>query len=238
MIQFSKIDFQYPTRPEVQVLKGLNLIVKPGQMVALVGQSGCGKSTCIQLLQRLYDPLSGDVTLDRRDISSVSLVRLRSQLGVVGQEPVLFDRTIAENIAYGDNYRQVSMEEIIEAAKKSNIHSFVSSLPLVSQPRNFTARHLHERNRINSSISYAQGYETRLGTKGTQLSGGQKQRIAIARALVRNPRVLLLDEATSALDTQSEKVRTVIPILVSRATHRATRYRASGRIREKRVRTR
>lgn len=135
MIQFSKVEFQYPTRPEVQVLKGLNLIVKPGQMVALVGQSGCGKSTCIQLLQRLYDPLSGNVTLDRRDISSVSLATLRSQLGVVGQEPVLFDRTIAENIAYGDNYRQVPMDEIIEAAKRSNIHSFVSSLPLVSRRR-------------------------------------------------------------------------------------------------------
>ncbi|KAG7198448.1 hypothetical protein KM043_005833 [Ampulex compressa] len=180
LIQFSKVEFQYPTRPESQILRGLNLIVKPGQMVALVGQSGCGKSTCIQLLQRLYDPLAGNVTLDRRDISSVALHRLRSQFGVVGQEPVLFDRTIAENIAYGDNSRQVNMEEVMEAAKKSNIHSFVSSLPL--------------------------GYDTRLGAKGTQLSGGQKQRIAIARALVRNPRVLLLDEATSALDTHSEKV--------------------------------
>ncbi|KAK2584732.1 hypothetical protein KPH14_007064 [Odynerus spinipes] len=180
LIQFSKVEFHYPTRPEMQILRGLNLIVKPGQMVALVGQSGCGKSTCIQLLQRLYDPLSGTITLDRRDISSVSLAALRSQLGVVGQEPVLFDRTIAENIAYGDNSRRVPMDEIIEASKKSNIHSFVSSLPL--------------------------GYDTRLGSKGTQLSGGQKQRIAIARALVRNPRVLLLDEATSALDTQSEKV--------------------------------
>ncbi|XP_017766394.1 PREDICTED: multidrug resistance protein homolog 49 isoform X1 [Eufriesea mexicana] len=180
LIQFSKVEFHYPTRPEMHILQGLNLIVKPGQMVALVGQSGCGKSTCIQLLQRLYDPISGSVTMDRRDISSVSLRNLRSQLGVVGQEPVLFDRTIAENIAYGDNFRSVAMEEIIEAAKKSNIHSFVSSLPL--------------------------GYDTRLGSKGTQLSGGQKQRIAIARALVRNPRILLLDEATSALDTQSEKV--------------------------------
>ncbi|PBC34312.1 Multidrug resistance protein [Apis cerana cerana] len=180
LIQFSKVEFHYPTRPEMQILQGLNLIVKPGQMVALVGQSGCGKSTCIQLLQRLYDPISGTVTMDRRDIASVSLRNLRSQLGVVGQEPVLFDRTIAENIAYGDNFRLVPMDEIIEAAKKSNIHSFVSSLPL--------------------------GYDTRLGSKGTQLSGGQKQRIAIARALVRNPRVLLLDEATSALDTQSEKV--------------------------------
>ncbi|XP_071641827.1 multidrug resistance protein homolog 49 isoform X1 [Temnothorax longispinosus] len=180
LIQYSKLNFHYPTRPEMPVLNGLNLIVKPGQMVALVGQSGCGKSTCIQLLQRLYDPLSGTVTLDRRDIASVSLGRLRSQLGVVGQEPVLFDRTIAENIAYGDNSRQAAMNEIIEAAKMSNIHTFVSSLPL--------------------------GYDTRLGSKGTQLSGGQKQRIAIARALLRNPRVLLLDEATSALDTQSEKV--------------------------------
>lgn len=116
----------------MQILRGLNLIVKPGQMVALVGQSGCGKSTCIQLLQRLYDPLTGTITMDRRDISSVSLPILRRQLGVVGQEPVLFDRTISENIAYGANDRYVPMEEIIEAAKKSNIHSFVSSLPLVS----------------------------------------------------------------------------------------------------------
>ena len=239
----------------MQILQGLNLIVKPGQMVALVGQSGCGKSTCIQLLQRLYDPISGTVTMDRRDISSVSLRNLRSQLGVVGQEPVLFDRTIAENIAYGDNFRLVPMDEIIEAAKKSNIHSFVSSLPLVSRDNSFiivpsspssfffsSNEKLHlitfitfPRMQFIILNSYSrignckvesyikpshphefiprlfhpllQGYDTRLGSKGTQLSGGQKQRIAIARALVRNPRVLLLDEATSALDTQSEKVR-------------------------------
>lgn len=140
LIQFSKVEFHYPTRPEMQILQGLNLIVKPGQMVALVGQSGCGKSTCIQLLQRLYDPISGTVTMDRRDISSVSLRNLRSQLGVVGQEPVLFDRTIAENIAYGDNFRLVPMDEIIEAAKKSNIHSFVSSLPLVSRDNSLLSR--------------------------------------------------------------------------------------------------
>lgn len=126
------MEFHYPTRPEVQVLQGLNLIVKPGQMVALVGQSGCGKSTCIQLLQRLYDPLSGTVTMDRRDISSVSLSSLRYQLGVVGQEPVLFDRTIAENIAYGANDRDISMDEIIEASKNANMHNFICSLPLVS----------------------------------------------------------------------------------------------------------
>ncbi|XP_069680452.1 multidrug resistance protein homolog 49 isoform X2 [Periplaneta americana] len=179
-IDYSKVKFQYPTRPEIPILKGLNLQIKTGQTVALVGPSGCGKSTCIQLLQRFYEPASGTVSMDGKDISSMPLQSLRAQLGIVSQEPVLFDRTIAENIAYGDNSRSVPMDEIIEAAKKSNIHSFIQSLPL--------------------------GYETGLGSKGTQLSGGQKQRIAIARALVRNPRVLLLDEATSALDTHSEKV--------------------------------
>lgn len=179
-IAYDKVHFFYPTRPEVTVLRGLVLDIKPGTTVAFVGPSGCGKSTVIQLLQRLYDPVSGTVSMDKKDASSLPLEGLRSQLGIVSQEPVLFDRTIAENIAYGDNSREVSMEEIISAAKKSNIHNFVSALPL--------------------------GYETRLGAKGTQLSGGQKQRIAIARALVRNPKVLLLDEATSALDNQSEKV--------------------------------
>ncbi|XP_066999280.2 multidrug resistance protein homolog 49 isoform X2 [Anabrus simplex] len=179
-IQYSKLEFFYPTRPEVTVLRGLDLLVRPGQTVALVGPSGCGKSTCIQLLQRLYDPVAGNVSVDNHDVCTLPLETLRSQLGIVSQEPVLFDRTIAENIAYGDNSRTVPMDEIIAAAKKSNIHSFIAALP--------------------------QGYETRLGSKGTQLSGGQKQRIAIARALVRNPRILLLDEATSALDNQSEKV--------------------------------
>ncbi|XP_047122153.1 ATP-dependent translocase ABCB1-like [Schistocerca piceifrons] len=179
-VQYSNVQFAYPTRVGSLVLRGLDLEIRPGQTVALVGPSGCGKSTTVQLLERFYDPTAGVVSVDGRNVSKVKMANLRDQMGIVSQEPVLFDRTIAENIAYGDNERHVPMAEIIEAAKKSNIHNFISSLP--------------------------QGYETRMGEKGTQLSGGQKQRVAIARALVRNPRILLLDEATSALDAESEKV--------------------------------
>ncbi|KAK9877123.1 hypothetical protein WA026_016869 [Henosepilachna vigintioctopunctata] len=179
-INYSQLYFSYPTRPAVPVLRGLDLTVLQGKTVALVGSSGCGKSTLIQLIERFYDPISGSVEIDREDVRDMKLSSLRSNMGIVSQEPNLFDRTIGENIAYGDNSRNVTAEEIIEAAKKANIHNFISSLPL--------------------------GYDTRLGEKGTQLSGGQKQRVAIARALVRNPKVLLLDEATSALDTESEKV--------------------------------
>ncbi|XP_043207373.1 ATP-dependent translocase ABCB1-like isoform X2 [Amphibalanus amphitrite] len=180
-ISLDGVQFRYPSRPAVTVLRGLNLKVQPGQTVALVGASGCGKSTCVQLLQRLYDPERGDVSVDGQSVSSLHLGWLRSQIGIVSQEPILFDKTIAENIAYGDNSREVPMTEIIEAARDANIHSFITSLPA--------------------------GYDTRLGSSSsTQLSGGQKQRVAIARALVRRPAILLLDEATSALDTQSEQV--------------------------------
>lgn len=179
-VNYNSIEFAYPTRPNTLVLQGLNIEVKPGQTVALVGQSGCGKSTTIQLLERFYDCDSGNVTIGDTDIKSVTLNDVRGELGMVSQEPVLFDKTIGENIAYGDNAREIGKEEIIEAAKQANIHNFIVSLPL--------------------------GYDTRLGDKGAQLSGGQKQRIAIARALIRNPKILLLDEATSALDAESEKV--------------------------------
>ncbi|NXC04269.1 MDR1 protein, partial [Orthonyx spaldingii] len=179
-IEFRNIHFVYPTRPEVQVLQGLNVKVNKGQTLALVGSSGCGKSTSIQLLERFYDPVEGQVLADGFDTRSLHLQWLRSRLGLVSQEPILFDCSIAENIAYGDNGRVVSQEEIEEAAKAANIHTFIEKLP--------------------------EKYNTRVGEKGTQLSGGQKQRIAIARALVRNPAVLLLDEATSALDTESEKI--------------------------------
>uniref|UniRef100_A0A1A9V7P2 ABC-type xenobiotic transporter n=1 Tax=Glossina austeni TaxID=7395 RepID=A0A1A9V7P2_GLOAU len=179
-VAFETVRFSYPTRPEILVLRDLTLSVAKGERIALVGQSGCGKSTCIQLLQRFYDVDAGSITIDDKDLRSLSLQNIRRQMGIVSQEPILFDRTISENIAYGDNNRLVSQAEIIEAAKKANIHDFIVSLPL--------------------------GYENRIGEKGTQMSGGQKQRIAIARALIRNPRVLLLDEATSALDAESESL--------------------------------
>ncbi|KAL5007363.1 hypothetical protein ScPMuIL_016169 [Solemya velum] len=179
-LTFKDVKFRYPTRPEVQVLKGLNISVKPGETLALVGTSGCGKSTTVQLIERFYDTEEGHVMMGTEDVKDLNLQWLRSQIGLVSQEPILFGTSIAENIAYGDNTRTVPIDEIVAAARKANIHSFIQSLPL--------------------------GYETDCGDKGTQLSGGQKQRVAIARALVRNPKILLLDEATSALDTESEKV--------------------------------
>nr|XP_051708696.1 ATP-dependent translocase ABCB1 isoform X4 [Oryctolagus cuniculus] len=177
---FKDVVFNYPTRPDIPVLQGLNLQVKKGQTLALVGPSGCGKSTVVQLIERFYDPLAGTVLLDGKEVNQLNVQWLRAHLGIVSQEPILFDCSIAENIAYGDNSRVVSQDEIIKAAKEANIHAFIDSLP--------------------------DKYNTRVGDKGTQLSGGQKQRIAIARALVRQPHILLLDEATSALDTESEKV--------------------------------
>jgi len=146
--------------------------------MALVGKSGCGKSTCIQLLQRFYDPCKGVVELDGHPVSDYNIEWLRAQFGVVSQEPVLFAATIADNIRYG--HRDVSDLDIQRAAMAANAHHFISQLPLK--------------------------YETMVGERGTQLSGGQKQRIAIARALVGNPKILLLDEATSSLDSESECV--------------------------------
>uniref|UniRef100_A0A8C5JLP1 ATP binding cassette subfamily B member 4 n=1 Tax=Junco hyemalis TaxID=40217 RepID=A0A8C5JLP1_JUNHY len=179
-ITIKDVAFNYPNRPEVKILQGLNLKVEKGQTLALVGSSGCGKSTVVQLLERFYDPLDGEMLFDGKTAKALNIKWLRAQIGIVSQEPILFDFTIAENIAYGDNSRQVTFEEIVSAAKQANIHSFIDSLP--------------------------DKYNTRVGDKGTQLSGGQKQRIAIARALVRRPQILLLDEATSALDTESEKI--------------------------------
>ncbi|CAJ0964426.1 unnamed protein product [Ranitomeya imitator] len=177
-IQFRNVKFTYPSRPDIQVLKGLNLTVPSGQTVALVGSSGCGKSTTVQLIQRFYDPDEGTITIDGQDIRTLNIRHLREVIGVVSQEPVLFDTTIADNIRYGRE--DVTMEEIVQATKEANAYNFITKLP--------------------------DKFETLVGERGTQLSGGQKQRIAIARALVRNPKILLLDEATSALDTESESV--------------------------------
>lgn len=131
-VGYREIKFNYPTRPDTTILDSLNLYIPHGKTVALVGPSGCGKSTAIQLLQRFYDPDSGKVTIDDINLKNIKIASLRSRLGIVSQEPNLFDRTIEENIAYGDNQRLVNSPEIIEAAKNANIHSFVSSLPLVS----------------------------------------------------------------------------------------------------------
>uniref|UniRef100_A0A8C1Z4M4 ATP-binding cassette, sub-family B (MDR/TAP), member 11a n=1 Tax=Cyprinus carpio TaxID=7962 RepID=A0A8C1Z4M4_CYPCA len=179
-IEFKGCRFTYPSRPDIQVLRGLEVSVHPGQTLAFVGSSGCGKSTSVQLLERFYDPDEGQVLIDGRPSVSISVPFLRSQIGIVSQEPVLFDCSIAENIQYGDNSRTVSMKEIIATTLKAYLHDFVMTLP--------------------------DKYETQVGAQGSQLSRGQKQRIAIARAIVRNPKILLLDEATSALDTESEKV--------------------------------
>lgn len=130
-VNYDRVSFAYPNRPNSKVLKGLDLNIKQGKTIALVGASGCGKSTLIQLLQRFYDPNDGRVALDETNIKDITLKALRSNFGIVSQEPVLFDKTIAENIAYGDNAREVSRHEIIEAAKSANIHNFISSLPQV-----------------------------------------------------------------------------------------------------------
>ncbi|XP_057691285.1 LOW QUALITY PROTEIN: ATP-dependent translocase ABCB1-like [Corythoichthys intestinalis] len=179
-VHMDGVKFNYPSRPNVPILQGLNLKVSKGETLALIGSSGCGKSTAIQLLERFYDASQGNVMLDSVNVKELNIHWLRSQIGIVSQEPVLFDCSIAENIAYGDNSRTVTIEEIQAAAKAANIHSFIEALP--------------------------KKFDTKAGDRGTHLSGGQKQRIAIARAILCNPTLLLLDEATSALDTESEMV--------------------------------
>ncbi|KAG1732478.1 P-loop containing nucleoside triphosphate hydrolase protein [Suillus lakei] len=181
-IQLENVHFSYPTRPGFRVLRGLSLTIEPGTYVALVGSSGCGKSTVIQLLERFYDPLSGRILLDGELIDEFNVQAYRQQISLVSQEPTLYAGTIHFNILLGAarSESEVTQEEIEAACRDANILDFIQSLP--------------------------DGFNTEVGGKGSQLSGGQKQRIAIARALLRNPKVLLLDEATSALDSNSEKV--------------------------------
>jgi ATP-binding cassette subfamily B (MDR/TAP) protein 1 len=178
-IDFNNVSFKYPSRPDVQIFSDFTLHIPSQKTIALVGESGSGKSTIIALLERFYDPDSGNISLDGVEIRSLKVSWLRDQMGLVGQEPVLFNDTIRANITYG-KHSEVTEEEITAVAKAANAHEFVSSLP--------------------------QGYDTVVGEKGVQLSGGQKQRVAIARAILKDPKILLLDEATSALDAESERV--------------------------------
>ncbi|XP_055939948.1 ATP-dependent translocase ABCB1-like [Argiope bruennichi] len=177
-IKFHDVNFSYPTRKTVQVLKNFSLLIREGQTVALCGPSGSGKSTIVNLILRFYDPVGGYVTLGDYNLKTLNVSWLRSKIGIVSQEPVLFSGSIAKNIKYGNE--NITFPDIVAAAKMANAHDFISKLP--------------------------QGYDTLVGERGAQLSGGQKQRIAIARALVRDPRILLLDEATSALDAESEAI--------------------------------
>ncbi len=175
-VEWQHVDFAYPSRKDVPVLRNFNLKLAPGEVVALVGPSGAGKSTIASLLYRLYDPVKGHIALDGRPLPTLDPQWLRRQIGVVEQEPLLFSTTIAENILYGRP--EATQAEVEEAAKLANAYSFVNAFP--------------------------EGFKTLVGERGIQLSGGQKQRVAIARAILKNPRLLILDEATSALDAESE----------------------------------
>jgi ATP-binding cassette subfamily B (MDR/TAP) protein 9 len=182
-IEFKNVAFSYPTRSHVQTLKGVSMTIPAGSVAALVGPSGQGKSTCLALLQRWYCQSAGDITLDHVAVRRYEHHAYHRIVSCVNQEPLLFARTVRENILFGIiNPGEAVSEElekrVVEAAKLACAHKFITAMP--------------------------EGYNTQVGMRGVQLSGGQKQRIAIARALVRNPKVLLLDEATSALDSESE----------------------------------
>ncbi|KAJ1349957.1 hypothetical protein KIN20_005641 [Parelaphostrongylus tenuis] len=176
-IQFENVHFHYPTRKDIKVLNGISFKIHAGETVAFVGHSGCGKSTAVGLITRLYEAESGTVKIGGYDVRDLNLEWLRNAVGIVQQEPTLFSGTIEENVRVGNP--DITTSEIIEVCKAANAHEFITKLPM--------------------------GYSTVIGDGAVQLSGGQKQRIAIARTLARNPQILLLDEATSALDANSER---------------------------------
>ncbi|KAK5990194.1 ABC multidrug transporter atrD [Cladobotryum mycophilum] len=200
-IEFRDVHFRYPTRPDQPVLRGLNLHIRPGQYVALVGASGCGKSTTISLLERFYDPLAGGIYVDGQSINTLNVADYRSFIALVSQEPTLYQGTIKENILLGTPKQDVSDEHLEHVCREANIYDFIISLP--------------------------EGFNTVVGSKGALLSGGQKQRVAIARALIRNPKILLLDEATSALDSESE---VVVQAALDKAAHGRTTIAVAHRL--------
>ncbi len=207
-IEFENVDFAYPTRLDIPVLTGLSIAIEAGEVVALVGPSGGGKSTVASLLSRLYDPCGGVIRLDDKDVTTLKIDQVRNLVGVVSQEPLLFATTVEGNIRYGD--LNATHEQILNAAKAANAHDFISGFP--------------------------EGYETMVGERGVKLSGGQKQRVAIARAILKNPKVLVLDEATSALDAESEHLvqEALERLMVGRTTiiiaHRLSTVREADRV--------
>ena len=207
-IEFENVDFAYPTRLDIPVLTGLSIAIEAGEVVALVGPSGGGKSTVASLLSRLYDPCGGVIRLDDKDVTTLKIDQVRNLVGVVSQEPLLFATTVEGNIRYGD--LNATHEQILNAAKAANAHDFIAGFP--------------------------EGYETMVGERGVKLSGGQKQRVAIARAILKNPKVLVLDEATSALDAESEHLvqEALERLMVGRTTiiiaHRLSTVREADRV--------
>jgi ATP-binding cassette subfamily B protein len=205
-VEFRNVYFGYDRNKPI--LKDVSLHVRPGEMIGLVGKTGAGKSTFINLVCRFYDPQMGQVLIDGVDVRAVRLSDLRSQIGVVLQEPFLFSGTIAENIAYGKP--DATPEEIMRAAKAANAHDFIMKFP--------------------------DGYDTQVGERGGRLSGGERQRISIARAILHDPRILIFDEATSAVDTETEKqIQEAIERLVQNRTtfaiaHRLSTLRKADRI--------
>jgi ATP-binding cassette subfamily B protein len=207
-VEFRDVRFRYPSRPEVEVLKGISFAVRPGEKIALVGPSGSGKSTIISLLLRFYDPQTGEIRIDGRGATGYPLDWLRNQMSIVPQEALLFGGTIFENISYG---RPGATEaEVMEAARLAHAHEFIAPFP--------------------------EAYQTVVGERGVKLSGGQRQRVAIARAILKDPTILILDEATSSLDSESERlVQLALDRLMENRTtfmiaHRLATVRRADRI--------
>jgi ATP-binding cassette subfamily B protein len=207
-IDFENVNFAYPTRLDIPVLIGFSLTIEAGEVVALVGPSGGGKSTVAALLSRLYDPCDGTIKFDDKDVTALKIDQVRELVGVVSQEPLLFATTVEDNIRYGD--LNATYEQVKQAAIAANAHDFISKFP--------------------------DGYDTMVGERGIKLSGGQKQRVAIARAILKNPKVLVLDEATSALDAESEHLvqEALERLMVGRTTiiiaHRLSTVKEADRV--------